>query len=44
LKDYPRYDNSFVQAPFPAQVIEARHAGQFLKLDFENAIREEGNI
>ena len=44
LKDYPRYENKFVQAPFPARVIEARHAGHFLRLDFENGIRDENLI
>jgi hypothetical protein len=44
LKDYPRYDNWFVQAAFPLEVIEIRHTGHYLRLDFENEVREEGEM
>jgi hypothetical protein len=40
LADYPRYDNPYAQADFPAGVIAFRHNGQSLALDWATLRRE----
>lgn len=40
LHDYPRYDNKYVQADFPADVVEITFGNQKLILDYTNLHRE----
>ena len=44
FKDYPRYDNPFVQAAFPLDAIEIIHGKNSLKLDLKNDIRDKVEI
>ncbi len=39
LEEYPRYENPYVRADFPAGEIVVRHGGQELLLDWENGTR-----
>lgn len=39
LHNYPRYQNSFVSAPFPADTVQVRYNGHWLRLDFGNQTR-----
>lgn len=36
ISDFPRFDNPYVQAPWPASELEVRHGKQELVLDFAN--------
>jgi hypothetical protein len=38
--DFPRYENPYVSAQFPGEVISFSHAGQSLTLNFGNRTRE----
>jgi hypothetical protein len=40
LDDYPRYDNTYTQAPFPASEITIRQANHWLQLNWLSAIRK----
>jgi len=42
LGGYPRYDNDYLRAGFPAQTVTAKHAGEQLYLDWENLTRRVG--
>ena len=39
LRDYPRYDNPFAQAEFPAKRIDFRHGDHRLTLDWQKLER-----
>lgn len=39
LRDYPRYDNPFVQAEFPAERVDIRHGDHRLTLDWKELER-----
>jgi len=39
LRDYPRYDNPFVQAEFPAERVDIRHGDHRLTLDWKKLER-----
>jgi hypothetical protein len=41
VHDYPRYDNPFCQAAFPASRYDIRCGGHALTLDFDNLERTE---
>jgi len=40
LKDYPRYDNPYCCAEFPASQVEFQHNNRYLKLDWAAGTRE----
>lgn len=40
LGNYPRYDNPYMQADFPAEQMTIRHAEQSLRLDWQTGLRE----
>ncbi|MBI2421197.1 MAG: hypothetical protein HYV27_00105 [Candidatus Hydrogenedentes bacterium] len=40
LKDYPRYSNPYVEAPFPGDAIEFRHGDHWLRLDWKTLERD----
>jgi hypothetical protein len=40
LGDYARYDSPYAQAAFPANLIEVRHEGEWLRLDWSQGTRE----
>jgi len=44
VSDYPRYENPYSSSPFRDDVIEFRHQGRHLKLDFGNLTREYDHL